>query len=676
MKLLPQLAAQPNSRRLPVISLFVTTVALLFYSAHLSGQEDAGSQSSPDSLHTGQLPAPQDSEATPADTSADVPPSSSITSGDATVRLPKDYYGLWSLLPALVAIGLAIFTRQVVPSLALGIFTAAVMMCIFGGDNNPIRMVVYAVEHYLLGVFIPPDHTDLDRLGDGYSRLKVIVFTQFIGAMIGIIEANGGTRAMVAKVTHLMRTRRRGQLGALGGGMMVFFDDYANALILGPAMRPVFDRLRLSRAKLAYIVDSTAAPVASVFIGTWLAAEINFLDKALSGLSDVRPEFIAEMTGSKAFWGSIPYRTYAWLALFFVFLVGLTGRDFGPMRKAEADSISNDELRMTNDATRGGPRSSTSSVATDEPELDGRYWLLGFLPVFTLVTMVLILLFVTGKQKCDAEGIAISFSSFADQRAAVMDLLGKADSYVALLYGGLTAVLVAVVSTLAMRRLSLERTMQAMTGGMQRIFGAQIVLILAWGISTATQDLQLGEAATIFLQDKVDRGLFAVPLLPTVIFLTACVVSFSTGTSWGTMGILCPTAVAISANLLAPLPVEQAMPLFYASIGAVLTGAVFGDHCSPISDTTVLSSIASECDLATHVRTQMPYALIVAVVGLLCTDILDYLLIGWNPDFYNRHWNVYYGTALGALALVILLLLIGRRPQGLVGEPAALSKPV
>lgn len=653
MKVLPQLALRSGGRRWPVVSLFFTTVALLIYAGHLTGQDHSAPQAIDATPNRPVTVTAQneDSSATASTAADDTLPASSSARSDAVARSPKDTFGLWSLLPALVAIGLAIFTRQVVPSLALGILTAAVMLCILDGQYNPIHMVIYAVEHYLLGVFIPPDHSNLDRLGSGYSRLKVIVFTQFIGAMIGIIEANGGTRAMVAKVTHLMRTRRRGQLGALGGGILVFFDDYANALILGPAMRPVFDRLRLSRAKLAYVVDSTAAPVASVFIGTWLAAEINYLDTALSGLTGARPEFMADMTGSTAFWGSLPYRTYAWLALFFVFLVGLTGRDFGPMRSAENEAASK--------------TSRETSQPSGDSEPDGRYWLLGFLPVFTLVTMVLTLLFVTGKQQCDAEGIAVSFGSFADQRVAVMNLLGKADSYVALLYGGLAAVLVAVVSTLAMRCLSLERTMQAMTGGMQRIFGAQIVLILAWGISTATQDLQLGEAATAFLQDKVDRGLFAVPLLPTVIFVTACIVSFSTGTSWGTMGILCPTAVAISANLLAPLPVEQAMPLFYASIGAVLTGAVFGDHCSPISDTTVLSAIATECDLATHVRTQLPYAVIVAVVGLLSTDLLDYFLIRWNAEFYNRVWNVYYGTAIAAGVLTLILLLIGRRPRPL-----------
>lgn len=580
----------------------------------------------------------------------------------ASKRTPAAYFYMWALAPALVAIVLAIVTRQVIPSLALGILCAAVMMCIYEGQSNPIAMVVYAMEHYVLGVFIPPSADGFEaeiakdaagyakRLGDGYGHLYVILFTQFIGGMIGIIEANGGTRAMVARITHWMRTPRRGQLGAFGGGLLVFFDDYANAMILGPSMRPVFDKLRLSRAKLAYIVDSTAAPVASVFIGTWLAAEISYLDDAIGGLGGNKPAFLENVNGSAAFWNSIPYRTYAWLALFVVLIIALTGRDFGPMRRAE------ESARQGRDSTAIGAARSTDSN-------DISHWMLGFLPVLVLVVMTLTLLMITGRNTCIADGLPLAFDSMGGVIDSIKTILGQADSYKSLLYAGLTAVIVAAVSTVASRTLSLSKTMEAMTGGMQRIFGAQIVLILAWGLSGAMKDLQLGQVATGFLEQQVAAGNFSVPLLPTVIFITACIVSFSTGTSWGTMGILCPTAVAIASGLLGNMPVEQAEPLFYASIGAVLTGAVFGDHCSPISDTTVLSSITTECDLTMHVRTQLPYAALTAVVGLLCTDLLDYWLITNHAEFYHANWNVYYGTGIAMAILAALVFLVGRRPK-------------
>lgn len=573
------------------------------------------------------------------------------------------YFGLWTLTPAIVAILLAVITQQVVPSLALGILTAAVMMCVYTGQQNPIEMVMYAVNHYLLGVFIPVDQTDVDRIGDGYDRLHVLVFTQFIGGMIGIIEANGGTRAMVARVTHWMRTPRSGQLGAFFGGIVVFFDDYANALILGPSMKPVFDKLRLSRAKLAYIVDSTAAPVASLFIGTWLAQEINFLDSGLKELGEHRPAFLDGVNGSSAFWTSIPYRTYAWLALWMVFIIAWTGRDFGPMKRVEHEAAQGRDP----DAPSGGSdaNATPSAGSSNQPAKmgirDTSHWALGLVPVASLVFITLLLLAITGRNGCAAEKIQLSFGSINEISKSIMHVLGKANSYTALLYAGLTAVTVAAVMTVVSRSLSLSKTMEAMQGGMQRIFGAQIVLILAWGLSTATQDLELGPVMTDFLKAQADAGKFDAPMLPTAIFLTACLVSFATGTSWGTMAILCPTAVSIAAGILGHMPLDQATPLFYASIGAVLTGAVFGDHCSPISDTTVLSSMTTECSLPRHVRTQLPYALVTAVVGLLCTDLLDYYLIETVPEFYNRTWNVYYGTLIAGVILLLIVLVFGRK---------------
>lgn len=575
---------------------------------------------------------------------------------------PGDYFGLWVLAPAMVAIVLAIASRQVVPSLALGILTGAVMMCVFLGEHNPIRIVIFAVERYVLGVFIPMPAGGAGkqdflrefsanaegyatRLAKGFEHLHVIIFTQFIGGMIGIIEANGGTRGMVARVTHWMRTRKRGQLGALLGGIIIFFDDYANALILGPSMKPVFDKLRLSRAKLAYIVDSTAAPVASLFIGTWLAAEISYLNEALGELGDNKPAFLQKVNGASAFWSSLPYRTYAWLALWIIFVIAITGRDFGPMRKAEQAALDG---------------ADESPVGISESNEKAPHWLLGFLPVFVLVAMTVALLSITGYQNCGEE---LAFDSFGALSKSVQTILGAADSYKSLLYAGLTAVTVAALSTVLSRALPLGKTMEAMTAGMQRIFGAQIILILAWGLSGTTMDLELGRVVSDFLQDQVNSGNFAIPLLPTVIFVAACIISFATGTSWGTMGILCPTTVMVASHLLADLPVEQATPLFYASIGAVLTGAVFGDHCSPISDTTVLSAMTTDCDLTLHVRTQLPYALVTAVVGLLCTDLLDFFLIRHHPEFYNSTWNVYFGTALAAIILLLIVLVVGRKPR-------------
>ncbi len=560
---------------------------------------------------------------------------------------PAERYGLWVILPAAVAIVLAIVTRQVLIALPLGILTGAVMVCALQGIRNPFEVVAFSLQHYLFGVLYPLNPANPDDLDQAYKHLQTLVFTLFIGGMIGLIEANGGTRAMVARVTHLMKTRRGGQVGSFGAGLLVFFDDYANCLIIGPAMRPVFDKLRISREKLAYIVDSTAAPVASLFIGTWLAAEINFLDTALATVREATPAFLAGMDGASAFWGSIPYRTYPILAIFMVFVIAVSGRDFGSMRKAEAR------------AAGGGWEAAGRA---EETAADTRHWLLGLLPVLMLIVLTLGLLIKTGYAACRAEGLALDFGSWSGFKVAIRNVFGQADTYQALLYAGLSCLVIALVTTLASRALSLARSTEAITQGMCRIFGAQIILILAWGLSSATTDLQLGQVARDYLWDLERRQLFSAEFLPLAIFLTAAVVSFSTGTSWGTMGILCPTTVAVAAHLLGSLPAEQALPLFYASVGAVLGGAVFGDHCSPISDTTVLSAMASDCPLEAHVRTQLPYALVTAVVGLVCTSLLGYGLARWKPQLHADYWNVYAGTLLAAVLLGCIVFLVGRRP--------------
>lgn len=635
MTLIPDLLGREFRKQSTRATFFVAVGIVLFVCPLIFAQ-------------VGTQPSTQDA----ADVSNAIATSGPTTTGPATVA-PKDYYGIWVLAPAFVAIGLAMITRQVILALPLGILTGAVMLSVMNGIYNPAEMVKFCIENYVLGVLFPLNVNNPDQVEDTYKHLQTILFTQFIGAMIGVVEANGGTRAMVARVVHLMRTRKRGQLGALGAGCLIFFDDYANALIIGPAMRPVFDRLRLSREKLAYIVDSTSAADASLCIGTWLAAEINFLDTALSELGTNRPGFLEGMTGSTCFWSSIPYRTYAILALVMVFIIGLTGRDYGPMRKAESRALT-----------------EVPGSVRKEDDPDSSRWFLGFLPVAVLVIMAVSMLLKTGYSACIEKGIALDFSNASGFGRSIMYMLGEADSYVALIYSALAAATLAVFSTLVSRALSLADTFEAVTRGMGRVFAAQIILVLAWGLSSVSKDLQLGPVAAATLQNLVERDLFNVTLLPMAIFLTACVVSFATGTSWGTMGILCPTTVAISAHLLAPLPVDQALPLFFASIGAVLAGAVFGDHCSPVSDTTILSALATECPLDAHVRTQLPYAVTTAVVGLVGTDLLSFVLRRYQPDFFNSHWHPVYGLTIAAIGLFLFVMLIGRRPKGLVVEPA------
>jgi len=569
--------------------------------------------------------------ATTAETVATQPTTTTTPTTAPAPKPPEDKYGAWVLVPPIATIILAIALRQVIPALSIGVLIAAFMLvpCLAPQDaygGGVIGGVRLAIETYLVNALTDVDH------------IKIIVFTFSIGGMVGIIAANGGTGAVVNAVARWASNRRRGQITTWLAGLVVFFDDYANAMIVGPSMRPICDRLRISRAKLAYIVDSTAAPVSSIaLIGTWVGAEIGYIKDGLKQLTD-RPVFLNGVTEYGAFLSSIPYRFYVILALVMVFLIGLLGRDFGAMKTAERT------------APPTLPADSTGSGA--QAEARGRAWY-ALAPILVLVFATLALLVVTG---WPAAGLA-SIETLPDQNrwiGIMQHILEECDPYNSILYGALAAIAVALAISLGTRALTLGKCVDSATESMARMFPTMVVLVLAWTLSAAMEDLQLGYVAQGLLQ----AAHFDPTWLPLLIFVSACVVSFATGTSWGTMGILCPATVTIAAGLLADLPADQALPLFYASVGAVLSGAVFGDHCSPISDTTVLSSLASECSLEAHVWTQIPYALTVAVVSTLSGEVLCRQL----------DQPAWVGLLLGAAGLLLIVLLVGRKPTH-TGEP-------
>ena len=544
----------------------------------------------------------------------------------AGLQRPADY-GWWVLAPPVVAILLAVLTRQVVVALFVGTLVASYMLLPFGGDAAPyadshflIAGVRVAAEKYLVGGIV-----DFDSDLQCYYRVQIIVFTLAIGAMVGVVGANGGTRAMVEVLGRWAKTSRRGQVVGWLGGHAVFFDDYANTMILGPTLRPLYDRLRISRAKLAYIVDSTAAPVASLVpIGTWIGAEISYIQGGLDKVaaSGEAPSFLEGVTGYSAFLSSIGYRYYAIFALALVLIIALTRRDFGPMKRAEREGVGLE---------------AEPSEATDD--VRGRWWY-AFAPVLVMVGLTVAILLVPGWRAFPQD----EKLSLHTMRL----LLSKADPYRSILYGALAGLALALLISTATRTLRLRKAVDAGLDGMSRMFPAIVILVLAWSLSDSTQALQLGEVVT----SKLEQGRFPAAYLPMAVFAAACVVSFATGTSWGTMGILCPVAVEVAAGLCAELPTEQALPLFYSAVGAVLAGSIFGDHCSPISDTTVLSSLASSCRLEEHVWTQLPYALLAAVVSALAGHILCNVL--------GQPW--WMGLLAGLALLLLFVLVVGRRP--------------
>ncbi|MCR9116542.1 MAG: hypothetical protein NXI22_06255 [bacterium] len=531
-------------------------------------------------------------------------------------------FGLWSLAPPAAAITMAIATRRVVVSLLAGVLLAALIEA--GG--NPVAAGIIAGEDLLW---------DAVAGADGSSHLRVFAFTLLMGAMVGVIHRTGAMKNAVDAMLPLASDRRSGQLVGWAMGLAIFFDDYANTLLLGNALRPLFDRLRISREKLAYLVDSTAAPVAGLaLVSTWVAGEIGYIDEGVSNVQQAAGAncFLTPVDGFALFVASIPYRFYVLFALGLVPLVALLNREFGPMVRAEQDALKN-------------PRAATSEFnAADATGRKSAPWHAAVIPIGIMLATVVILLITTGFRW-----------RTIGRPPSMMEIFGNADSYIALVYGALAGFAAAAATAFA-HGFSVREIGRGARSGAFAMLPAMAILWLAWSLSTATNSEHLNTAA--YLMSWLDASQpgsllsHAVVLVPTVVFLLASVVAFCTGTSWGTMAILTPLVMETSFRLLTPDggPLDPANPIFVGSVGSVLAGAIFGDHCSPISDTTVLSSQSSGCDHIAHVRTQLPYALLAAAAAIL---------FGTLPAGFGVSPLIV--LPIGFISLLACLLIFGKR---------------
>ncbi len=536
-----------------------------------------------------------------------------------------------SLLPPLVAILLAVLLRRPVVSLFAGVFAGSfVLQQAF--DQSLFFEVVFGFRD-VFTVFLLDEV--LDKNGNG--RMHVVGFVVAMLAMVGVITKNGGIRGLMNIVARWARSARSTQVSTWFMGLAVFFDDYANTILVGSTMRPLTDRYRIAREKLAFIVDSTAAPVAGLSIfSTWIAFEVSTFSAQLpaAGLS---PD-----EGYMVFIDTLPYRFYCILTLILVGLVTSTGRDFGPMLGAER------RARTTGQLVRKGGTPMVSDVVTAMSPAEGitiRAWrALVPLAVFVLVTCYTIL---------DTGGAFEPQAPSLFTIGGLSAILGDSDSYAALWRGSSLGFLVAVLASLTagLRLQILDAAWKTLTS----MGVALAILFLAWMIGAVCGALGTAEYLTVLLGD------FEFPLfLPVILFLLSGAIAFATGSSWSTMSILLPLVVGLSFGLGERIELGG-YALMILSIGAVLEGSIFGDHCSPISDTTVLSSVASACDHIDHVRTQAPYA-ILTMVAAIVVGYLPAAAFGLHPGL----------SLLGGLVLLFVVLrILGKRADGEVGPELA-----
>ena len=505
-------------------------------------------------------------------------------------------FGVLSLVPPLVAIALALSTKDVVLSLFLGVFGGALIL----SSGHPFLAFGSTVDHFILGALADEDHA------------AILIFTTFLGGLVGLVTKSGGTHGIVERLQGFATNPRRGQIATWVMGVVVFFDDYANTLIVGPTMRPITDRLRISREKLAYIVDSTAAPVVCLFpISTWVGFEIGLIGDAFEQLGlpyEAYPTFVA----------SIPYRFYPIFALVLGFTIAATRIDFGPMRAAERRALDHGELL----AKGAQPIADYGSKEIEPPEGIPKRAMNALIPIATVVGVTLLGLWITGggMQERPSGMTGVDWTR---------QILAEANSYKALLWASLSGMIVAMVLPLAQRLLKMRDTMEAMLGGFKAMLMAFVVLILAWSLGAVC-----GELKTADYLVGLTEGVVSPAWLPALTFVLAAAIAFATGSSWGTLSILEPLIIPICHNLSLANGLEVGDPQYnlflFSSIASVMAGSVWGDHCSPISDTTILSSMATGCDHIAHVRTQIPYALTAGIVGIVVGELATaYGLPAW-----------------------------------------------
>ncbi|NCA84272.1 MAG: Na+/H+ antiporter NhaC family protein [Clostridia bacterium] len=499
---------------------------------------------------------------------------------------------LWlSVFPPLIAIIMALFFKEVYTALFIGVLVGTVIIFYYQGQ--------YFFEALFHGFFAVLDTYVLTALLDK-SHISIIIFSMMIGGMVGIITKNGGMKGVVNFLSRYANNARSGQMVTWLLGVMIFFDDYANTLVVGNTMRPITDKLKISREKLAYIVDSTAAPIASIaFVTTWIGAELSYIQDGIKTLG-------LDETPYDVFLNSLQYSFYPILTLIFVVILVMRRRDFGPMHAIEVAARSG---RSAPKATN--PKQDFGGATEPDENVKAR-WYNALVPVLVVVFGTITGLIITGLQQ-------VGWDAGASFGTNLSHVIGSSDSFSALLWSSLGGVVVALALTVGQRILPLRSSIDALVDGFKSMLTAVLILVLAWSIALITEHLHTAE----FISGSLIRLDISPYLVPALTFLLAAAIAFSTGSSWGTMAILYPLILPATwyIGIEAGLEYDTAMSIFHNVVSAVLAGSVMGDHCSPISDTTILSSLASSCDHISHVRTQMPYALTVGAVGLLAGTI-------------------------------------------------------
>ncbi|GAA0354697.1 Na+/H+ antiporter NhaC family protein [Alkalibacterium iburiense] len=526
-----------------------------------------------------------------------------------------------TLIPPLIAIILAFVTKNVVLSLFVGIFSGTVIVQYATGAR--------LISGLVLGFTDIVDYV-LNSLADPWNA-GIILQVLTIGGLIALITSSGGARAVAESLAKKAKGPISTQLITWVLGLLIFFDDYANALIVGPIMRPVSDKMNMSRERLAFIVDATAAPVAGIaLISTWIGYEVGLINDAYQSIGQ-------NVNAYGVFLQTIPYRFYNILMLFFVVLTSITLREFGSMKKAQERARDTGQL-IAEGSSLEGEDEETEVTAKGKLSVWNALVPIGALIVFSFIGF-----YTNGRQvilASDNTALIQLIQTSPFSFAAIRETFGLSDASVVLFQAALISSIIALIMGVIQGHFTFGKGIDIWVSGMKTLIITGVILLLAWSLSGIMNDLGTADYLVSLLGDTMPPF-----LLPTLIFVFGAIISFSTGTSYGTMGILMPLAIPLATAMQPDNPEFIVM-----SVGAVLTGAIFGDHSSPISDTTILSSMGAGSNLLDHVTTQLPYALTIGVISIV---------FGYIPSAFNL--SIWIVLPLAFLAVVAAVYILGTK---------------
>lgn len=533
-------------------------------------------------------------------------------------------FGIWTILPPLVAIALAFITKNVVISLFLGTLSGCFLLQIV--NNNPIAAIVQSFLDFV--------QRALNSLADPWNA-GIVLQVMVIGGVISLVSRMGGAKAIAEALAKRAKSPKSAQLITWFLGVLVFFDDYANSLIIGPIMKPVIDKMKISRERLSFIIDATAAPIAGIMIiSTWIGLEVGLIKDGFSSIGQTADAF-------GVFLNTIPYRFYNILILVFVVATSYFLRDFGPMRKAEIRArhghISDENKEIALDK-------ETQDEVAPKAGIKLSIWN-AVIPIGALMISALASFYYSGYTSImGGEDAALQTLMKTSPMSfiAIREAFSASDASVALFQSALFASIVAVLMGVCKKIFTFSEAVDVWVDGMKGLIITGVILILAWSLSSVIKEL--GTAAFLV---KLLSNSIPMFMLPSIIFILGAIISFATGTAYGTMGILMPLAIPLSFSI------SPNYGYVVMCTSAVLTGAIFGDHCSPISDTTIMSSMGAGCNHINHVKTQMPYALTVAAI----TVLFGYIPVGFGLPI----WIV---LPIAVLAIFAVVYFVGKPVDG------------